>query len=164
MGTRKNRLGEAVLTCTTIYVLSRNTINIRIFYLKINIFGVVKFSVYLNRLVFVKDRFSAILKDGNFSDFQFAFLHTRLLLKKQVLHTVLQKITHSHLRAYSERKAFALKAAVYFLLEEDKPILTGLPPTGRQSPVRSATNCRQQNQRSQVQVPARSHNFREDWS
>ena len=35
------------------YVLSKSTKNIRIFYLKIFIFLVVKFSVYLNRHVFV---------------------------------------------------------------------------------------------------------------
>ena len=39
----------------TINVLSRNMKNIRIFYLKIFIFMVVKFSVYLNRHVFVMD-------------------------------------------------------------------------------------------------------------
>ena len=37
----------------TIYVLSRNMKNIRIFYLKIFPFLVVKFSIYLNRRVFV---------------------------------------------------------------------------------------------------------------
>ena len=41
---------------TIIYVLSRNLKNIRIFYLKIFIFLVVKFSVYLNRHVFVMAR------------------------------------------------------------------------------------------------------------
>ena len=35
------------------YFLSRNTINIRIFYLEIFPFLVVKFSIYLNRHVFV---------------------------------------------------------------------------------------------------------------
>ena len=56
MGTRQNRLAKAVLTSThnpTIYVLSRNMKNIRIFYLKIFIFLVVKFSIYLYRCVFV---------------------------------------------------------------------------------------------------------------
>ena len=37
-------------------MLSRNMKNIRIFYLKIFIFLVVKFSVYLNRCVFVMER------------------------------------------------------------------------------------------------------------
>ena len=40
----------------TIYVLSRNMKNIRSFYLKIFIFLMVKFSVYLNRHVFVMGR------------------------------------------------------------------------------------------------------------
>ena len=45
---------QAVLTNTTIYILSRNNENIRIFYLKIFIyFLVVKFSIYLNRRVFL---------------------------------------------------------------------------------------------------------------
>ena len=43
---------EAVLTSTTIYVL-RNKKNIRFFYLEIFIFCVIKFSVYLNRHIFV---------------------------------------------------------------------------------------------------------------
>ena len=53
MGTRKNRLGEAVLTSTTIYVLIRNMKNIRFFYLKTFSFLSVKFSIYLNSSVFV---------------------------------------------------------------------------------------------------------------
>ena len=46
-------LGEAVLTSTTIYALSRNRKTTRIVHLKVFIFLVVKFSIYLNRLVFV---------------------------------------------------------------------------------------------------------------
>ena len=38
MGTRKNRLTEAVLTCTTINVFSKNKKNIKIFHLKIIFF------------------------------------------------------------------------------------------------------------------------------
>ena len=56
MGTRKDCLGEAVLMNPTIYVLSRNMkIDIRVFFLseKVFFFLVVKFSVYLNRHVFV---------------------------------------------------------------------------------------------------------------
>ena len=53
---QKHRLLVLVRTAsssTTIYVLSRNMKNIRNFYLKIFIFFVGKFSVYLNRHVFV---------------------------------------------------------------------------------------------------------------
>ena len=56
----KHRLWVLVRTASprrfcvlTIYVLSRNMKNIRIFYLKIFNFLVVKFSIYLNRHVFV---------------------------------------------------------------------------------------------------------------
>ena len=53
-GTRLNRLAEAVLTSTTIYVLSRNMKkNISFFFLSEKIqFLEVKFSIYLNRGVF----------------------------------------------------------------------------------------------------------------
>ena len=51
MGTRKNRLAEAVLTSVTIYVLIRNMKNTG--FLSENKFLVVKFSIYLNRRVFV---------------------------------------------------------------------------------------------------------------
>ena len=54
MGTRLNRLTEAVLTSTIIYVLSRNVKTIRFFLSENFHFLVVKFSVYLNRHVFVK--------------------------------------------------------------------------------------------------------------
>ena len=53
MGTRENSLGEAVLTSTQIYVLSRYMKNIRIFISENCQFLVVKCSVYLNRHVFV---------------------------------------------------------------------------------------------------------------
>ena len=46
MGTRQNRLAEAILTNTHIYVLSRNLKNIRISYLKIFIFGGKIFSIF----------------------------------------------------------------------------------------------------------------------
>ena len=46
---------KRLIRVPTIYVLSRSIKNIRIFYLKIFIFLVVKFSVYLNRHVFVVD-------------------------------------------------------------------------------------------------------------
>ena len=49
MGTHKNRL------VPTIYVLNRDMNNSRFFYLKIFIFLVIKFSVYLNRHAFVMD-------------------------------------------------------------------------------------------------------------
>ena len=53
-GTRWNRLAEAVLMSTHNLVLSRNMKNIRVFYLKKNSFFLeVKFSIYLNRRVFV---------------------------------------------------------------------------------------------------------------
>ena len=57
MGTRWNRLTEAVLTSTTIYVLSRNMKNIRVFLSENFQFLEVKFSIYLNRLVFVMQPF-----------------------------------------------------------------------------------------------------------
>ena len=54
---QKHRLWVLVRTASmripTIYVLSRNMKNIRIFYLKNCHFLVVKFSIYLNRRVFV---------------------------------------------------------------------------------------------------------------
>ena len=58
---QKHRLWVLVRTASarrfyrvpTIYVLSRNMKNIRFFYLKIFLFLVVKFSIYLNRCVFV---------------------------------------------------------------------------------------------------------------
>ena len=53
MGTRKNRPVEAVLTSTIIYVLSRNVKSIRIFLSENFQFLEVKFSIYLNRRVFV---------------------------------------------------------------------------------------------------------------
>ena len=57
MGTRKNHLGnrlaEAVLTSTTIYVLSRNMKKDYNFYLKTFSFWWWKFSIYLNRRIFV---------------------------------------------------------------------------------------------------------------
>ena len=53
MGTRLNRLAEAVLTSTTIYVLSRNMKNIRVCSSENFQFLEVKFSIYLNRHVFV---------------------------------------------------------------------------------------------------------------
>ena len=53
MGTHLNRLVEAVLTSTYIYVLNRNKKNIRIFLSENFPFLVVKFSIYLNRRVFV---------------------------------------------------------------------------------------------------------------
>ena len=60
---RKHRLWVLVRTASarrfervpTIYVLSRYMKNIRIFYLKIFLFLVVKFSIYLNKRVFVMD-------------------------------------------------------------------------------------------------------------
>ena len=45
----------------TIYVLGRNMKNIRIFHLKIFIFFVIKFSVYLNRHVFVMYRYVFVM-------------------------------------------------------------------------------------------------------
>ena len=48
-----HRMWVLVRRVPTIYVLSRNVKNIRIFYLKIFFFLLVKFSVYLNRYVFV---------------------------------------------------------------------------------------------------------------
>ena len=48
---------------TTIYVLSRNKKNIRIFCLKIFIILVVKFSIYLNRHVFVMNFASTHMAD-----------------------------------------------------------------------------------------------------
>ena len=53
MGTRKNRLREAVLTSTTIYVLSRIMKNIYRFLSENLQFLVMKVSIYLNRRVFV---------------------------------------------------------------------------------------------------------------
>ena len=53
MSTRKNRLAEAVLTSTTIYVLSRNMKDIRVFLSENFQFLEVKFTMYLNRRVFV---------------------------------------------------------------------------------------------------------------
>ena len=53
---QKHRLWVLVRTASqrpTIYVLSRNITNIRIFYLKFSFFLVVKFSVYLNMRIFV---------------------------------------------------------------------------------------------------------------
>ena len=50
---QKHRLWVLVRTASTIYVLSRNMKNIRFFYLKNCYFLVVKFSIYLNRRVFV---------------------------------------------------------------------------------------------------------------
>ena len=53
MGTRENRLAEAVLTSTHNLCLEKKYEKCRIFYWKIFLFLVVKFSIYLNRLVFV---------------------------------------------------------------------------------------------------------------
>ena len=54
MGTRKNHLGEAVLTSTHILCfLSRNMKNIRIFIWKTSSLWWWNFSIYLNRRVFV---------------------------------------------------------------------------------------------------------------
>ena len=53
---------EAVLTSTTIYVLSRNMKKYQNFYLKIFIL-VVKFSIYLNRHVFVMIKIILLRKD-----------------------------------------------------------------------------------------------------
>ena len=58
---QKHRLWVLVRTASipTIYVLSRKMKNIRIFYPKIAIFLVVKFSVYLKRRVFVMGSYDA---------------------------------------------------------------------------------------------------------
>ena len=53
MGTRKNRLTEAVLTSTHNLCFEQKYEKYQNFYLKIFIFLVVKFSIYLNRRVFV---------------------------------------------------------------------------------------------------------------
>ena len=50
---RLNRFAEAVLTSIHNLCFEQNMKNIRIFYLKIFIFLVVKFSIYLKRRVFV---------------------------------------------------------------------------------------------------------------
>ena len=50
---RLNRFAEAVLTSIHNQCFEQNMKNIRIFYLKIFIFLVVKFSIYLKRRVFV---------------------------------------------------------------------------------------------------------------
>ena len=53
MDTRYNRLIEAVLTCTTIYVLSKIKKKINIFHLKIIFFTAVKNCTILHGRVFV---------------------------------------------------------------------------------------------------------------
>ena len=54
MGTRWNRLGEAVLTSTHNLCFEQEYEKYQSFYLKIFLFlGVVKISIYLNRRVFV---------------------------------------------------------------------------------------------------------------
>ena len=60
MGTRKNRLTEAVLTCTTINVLSKNKKNITYFQMKIVIFTGVKNRCMLHGRVFVKSKVCCI--------------------------------------------------------------------------------------------------------
>ena len=57
MGTRKNRLGEAVLTSTHNLCFEQKCDNIRFFFLKKIQFLVLKFSIYLNRRVFVMVHF-----------------------------------------------------------------------------------------------------------
>ena len=57
MGTRKNRLDEAVLTSTHNLCFEQKYEKYKIFYLKNCHFLVVKLSVYLNRRVFVMDFF-----------------------------------------------------------------------------------------------------------
>ena len=53
MGTRENRLAEAVLTCTHNLCFEQKYEKYQRFYLKNFSFLEVKFSIYLNRLVFV---------------------------------------------------------------------------------------------------------------
>ena len=56
MGTRKNRLTEAVLTCTHDLCFEQNLENITIFHLKINIvFTAMKYYSELHRHVIVMD-------------------------------------------------------------------------------------------------------------
>ena len=56
MGTRKNRLAEAVLTSTHNLCFEQKYENIRIFLSENLPFLVVKFSIYLNRRVFVMNK------------------------------------------------------------------------------------------------------------
>ena len=59
MGTRKNRLAEAVLTSTHYLYIEQKYENIsEFFYLKIFSFLGVKFSIYLSRRVFAMDTLS----------------------------------------------------------------------------------------------------------
>ena len=68
MGTRKNRLSEAVLSIThNLCFEQKYENNIRIFYLKIFLFLVVTFSIYLNRRVFVISALFAIQLELNVS-------------------------------------------------------------------------------------------------
>ena len=53
MGTRKNRFAEAVLTSTHNLCFEQKYEKYKNFYLEIFLFLVVKFSIYLNRHVFV---------------------------------------------------------------------------------------------------------------
>ena len=56
MGTRQNRLDEAVLTSTNNLCFEQKFENYKNFYLKTFSFLVVKISIYLNRRVFVMAR------------------------------------------------------------------------------------------------------------
>ena len=51
---------EAVLTSTSIYVLSRNMTNIRIFIWKLSVLGGEIFNIYLNRRVFIMGKYILI--------------------------------------------------------------------------------------------------------
>ena len=53
MGTRKNRLAEAVLTSTHNLCFEQKHEKYQNFYLQVVIFSVAKFAIYLNRRVFV---------------------------------------------------------------------------------------------------------------
>ena len=75
---------EAVLTGTHNLCFEQKCERYQNFDLKIFIFFlVVKFSVYLNRRVFVMGRFSTMIyKVGNFCDLLYMLLHTKPILKR----------------------------------------------------------------------------------
>ena len=74
MGTRKNRLAEAVLTSTHNLCFKQKHEIYQNFYLKIFNFLVVKFSIYLNRRVFVMTQ-SISAEENDFCHVMLAFLH-----------------------------------------------------------------------------------------
>ena len=76
MGTRKNRLAEAVLTSTHNLCFEQKCENIDFFLSESFSFLVVKFSIYFNRRVFVMTRLPRLIRTRFFFFFFFFFFES----------------------------------------------------------------------------------------